>query len=143
MQQYPPPPPPPLPKSPPPPLPKSPPSLPPLPPLPPPSYMSIALESLFFGAISRTITAPFERVRLILQNQDASKLVGSQVKRYEGIPDIITRVWREQGIRSYWRGNLQSIISVLATLPLNYKIKQTLLGKKQRNINEERVPTIF
>jgi len=59
------------------------------------------------GAISKTIMAPVERVKLLMQTQDSNpKVISGEVKRYTGIGDCITRVRTEQGVWSFWRGNL-------------------------------------
>jgi len=59
------------------------------------------------GAISKTIMAPVERVKLLMQTQDSNPLVLSgEVKRYSGLGDCFKRVYSEQGIWAFWRGNL-------------------------------------
>jgi len=59
------------------------------------------------GAISKTIMAPVERVKLLLQTQDSNpEVLSGKIKRYESITDCIRRVQAEQGFWSFWRGNL-------------------------------------
>jgi solute carrier family 25 (adenine nucleotide translocator) protein 4/5/6/31 len=59
------------------------------------------------GAISKTIMAPVERVKLLMQTQDSNPAVlRGEVKRYEGIGDCFKRVYSEQGMAAFWRGNL-------------------------------------
>lgn len=59
------------------------------------------------GAISKTIMAPVERVKLLMQTQDSNpKVLSGEVKRYSGIADCFTRVRAEQGMLAFWRGNL-------------------------------------
>lgn len=74
------------------------------------------------AAISKTVVAPIERVKLLLQNQDAS----SQIKgsgKYTGITDCFVRVAKEQGINSFWRGNLANVIRYFPTQALNFAFK--------------------
>jgi solute carrier family 25 (adenine nucleotide translocator) protein 4/5/6/31 len=76
------------------------------------------------AAISKTCVAPIERVKLLLQNQDAS----TQIKvdqRYKGITDCFVRVAREQGVSSMWRGNLANVIRYFPTQALNFAFKDT------------------
>lgn len=47
------------------------------------------------GGISKTIVAPIERVKLLLQTQDASAQITAET-RYKGIVDCFVRVTREQ-----------------------------------------------
>ena len=75
------------------------------------------------AAISKTIVAPIERVKLLLQNQDASEQIGKDVKRYEGIVDCFTRVYNEQGFASFWRGNLANVVRYFPTQALNFAFK--------------------
>jgi len=58
------------------------------------------------GAISKTIMAPVERVKLLMQTQDSNPaVISGKVARYKGIGDCFTRVRAEQGIMAFWRGN--------------------------------------
>jgi len=59
------------------------------------------------GAISKTVMAPVERVKLLMQTQDSNPLViAGKVERYKSIGDCFRRVSSEQGFRAFWRGNL-------------------------------------
>jgi len=59
------------------------------------------------GAISKTIMAPVERVKLLLQTQDSNpKIISGEVPRYTSMGDCLTRVMKEQGMKALWRGNL-------------------------------------
>jgi solute carrier family 25 (mitochondrial adenine nucleotide translocator), member 4/5/6/31 len=79
------------------------------------------------GAIAKTATAPIERVKLIIQTQDANpKIISGEVKRYNGIVDCFTRVAKEQGIGAFWRGNLTNIIRYFPTQAFNFAFKDTI-----------------
>jgi len=59
------------------------------------------------GAISKTVMAPIERVKLLMQTQESNaKIISGEVKRFTGIVDCFSRVRSEQGIIAFWRGNL-------------------------------------
>jgi len=77
------------------------------------------------AAISKTCVAPIERVKLLLQNQDASAQIKAD-QRYKGITDCFIRVAREQGVTSMWRGNLANVIRYFPTQALNFAFKDTL-----------------
>jgi solute carrier family 25 (adenine nucleotide translocator) protein 4/5/6/31 len=53
------------------------------------------------GGISKTIVAPIERVKLVLQTQDASTQISAE-GRYKGIFDTFRRIPKEQGFFSFW-----------------------------------------
>uniref|UniRef100_F1L9X4 ADP/ATP translocase n=1 Tax=Ascaris suum TaxID=6253 RepID=F1L9X4_ASCSU len=69
-------------------------------------------KDFFVGAaaamVAKTIVAPIERVKLILQLQAAQETIAVS-KRYKGMIDCFIRVPREQGLLSFWRGNLVNI----------------------------------
>jgi len=74
------------------------------------------------AAVSKTLVAPIERVKLLLQVQDASKSIAKD-KKYTGIGDCFSRVWKEQGFTSFWRGNMANVIRYFPTQALNFACK--------------------
>ena len=76
------------------------------------------------AAVSKTAVAPIERVKLLLQVQDASKTITAD-KRYKGIMDVLVRVPKEQGVAALWRGNLANVIRYFPTQALNFAFKDT------------------
>jgi len=76
------------------------------------------------AAVSKTAVAPIERVKLLLQVQDASKHIAVD-KRYKGIVDVLVRVPKEQGFAALWRGNLANVIRYFPTQALNFAFKDT------------------
>jgi solute carrier family 25 (adenine nucleotide translocator) protein 4/5/6/31 len=59
------------------------------------------------GGIAKTVMAPVERVKLLLQTQDSNpKVISGEVEKYKGIGDCFRRVNSEQGFKAFWRGNL-------------------------------------
>lgn len=76
------------------------------------------------GAVAKTCTAPIERVKLLIQTQDANpKIISGEVARYTGIVDCFTRVAKEQGIGAFWRGNFTNIIRYFPTQAFNFAFK--------------------
>jgi len=79
------------------------------------------------GAVAKTATAPIERVKLIIQTQDANPLIKSgEVKRYTGIVDCFKRVYSEQGMGAFWRGNFTNVIRYFPTQAFNFAFKDTI-----------------
>jgi len=76
------------------------------------------------GAVAKTCTAPIERVKLLIQTQDANpKIMSGEVARYTGIVDCFTRVSSEQGVKAFWRGNFTNIIRYFPTQAFNFAFK--------------------
>ena len=74
------------------------------------------------GGISKTVVAPIERVKLLLQVQAASTQIKPE-DQYKGIIDCFSRVSREQGALSFWRGNTANVIRYFPTQALNFAFK--------------------
>merc|ERR1711937_252318 len=73
------------------------------------------------GGISKTIVAPIERVKLLLQVQDAStQMSAAGVRKYTGMTDCFRRVYAEQGVLSFWRGNWANVVRYFPTQALNF-----------------------
>jgi len=88
---------------------------------------NFALDFMLGGvsaAISKTATAPIERVKLLLQTQAANKKLEGD-KAYKGIVDVLVRVPREEGVAALWRGNLANVIRYFPTQALNFAFKDT------------------
>ncbi|TCD61774.1 hypothetical protein EIP91_007952 [Steccherinum ochraceum] len=77
------------------------------------------------AAISKTAAAPIERVKLLMQNQGAMLAAGRLDRPYKGIGDCFKRVYVEEGIAAYWRGNGTNVIRYFPTQALNFAFKDT------------------
>lgn len=79
------------------------------------------------GAVSKTITAPLEKVKLAIQNQDSNPaVISGQMKRYTGMMDCFTRHITEIGASSLWRGNVANCIRYVPTAAFNLMFKDTI-----------------
>jgi solute carrier family 25 (adenine nucleotide translocator) protein 4/5/6/31 len=76
------------------------------------------------AAVSKTVVAPLERVKILLQIQDASKYIPKD-QQYKGLVDCFSRVYREQGVLSFWRGNVVNVVRYFPTQALNFAFKDT------------------
>jgi len=74
------------------------------------------------AAVSKTVVAPLERVKLLLQIQDAHKGIAKDAQ-YKGIVDCFSRVYKEQGFLSFWRGNVVNVVRYFPTQALNFAFK--------------------
>jgi solute carrier family 25 (adenine nucleotide translocator) protein 4/5/6/31 len=79
------------------------------------------------GAIAKTCTAPIERVKLIIQTQDANpRIISGEVPRYTGIGNAFSRVYSEQGFLAFWRGNFTNVIRYFPTQAFNFAFKDSI-----------------
>ncbi|KAI6180551.1 ADP/ATP translocase [Aphelenchoides besseyi] len=87
------------------------------------------------AAVSKTAVAPIERVKLLLQSQDASTTITAD-KKYKSIRDVLQRVPKEQGLASLWRGNFANLLRYFPTQALNFAFKDTykqMFGNYDKN----------
>jgi len=82
------------------------------------------LEDFLLGGvaagISKTASAPIERIKLLVQNQDEMIKSGRLATPYKGVMDCFRRVSAEEGVGSLWRGNLANVIRYFPTQALNF-----------------------
>merc|ERR1711988_1982633 len=79
------------------------------------------------GAVAKTLTAPIERIKLVIQTQDANpKIRSGEVPRYTGIGNCGMRIYQEQGIRRFWDGNFTNCIRYFPTQAFNLAFKDSI-----------------
>jgi len=78
------------------------------------------------AAVSKTATAPIERVKLLIQNQDEMIKQGRLNKPYNGVIDCTKRVLSEEGLGPFWRGNMANVIRYFPTQALNFAFKERI-----------------
>merc|ERR1712084_50216 len=78
------------------------------------------------GAVAKTITAPLEKVKLAIQNQDSNpRIISGEMKRYTGLVNCFQRHITEIGPTSLWRGNVANCIRYVPTAAFNLMFKDT------------------
>jgi len=79
------------------------------------------------GAVSKTITAPLEKVKLAIQTQDSNpRILSGEMKRYNGMGDCVSRHISELGPQSLWRGNVANCVRYVPTAACNLMFKDTI-----------------
>jgi len=76
--------------------------------------------------ISKTAAAPIERVKLLIQNQDEMLKQGKLDRAYGGVVDCTKRTMADEGVVSFWRGNLANCIRYFPTQALNFAFKDKI-----------------
>lgn len=76
--------------------------------------------------ISKTAAAPIERIKLLVQNQDEMIKQGRLDRPYNGVIDCTMRTMKDEGIMSFWRGNLPNCIRYFPTQALNFAFKDKI-----------------
>jgi solute carrier family 25 (adenine nucleotide translocator) protein 4/5/6/31 len=81
----------------------------------------------FAGIIAKTVAAPLERVKLLLQTQDSNQQLKN--KKYKGFFDCGKRILLEEGVMAYWRGNSANVVRYFPTSALNFGFKD-MFGRR-------------
>jgi len=90
------------------------------------SFAENFLISGVAAGVAKTCTAPIERVKLNIQNQDEMMKAGRLDKPYNGVLDCTRRVAAAEGVASFWRGNLANVIRYFPTQALNFAFKDSI-----------------
>ena len=74
------------------------------------------------ASIGKTIIAPMERIKLLLQNQH---IINSVKTKYNGILHCANSVVKSEGVLSLWRGNISNVMRYFPNQAFNFAFKDT------------------
>lgn len=98
-------------------------------------------ESFFISGIvaciSKTIAAPLERVKLLIQNQDELLKKKTISTKYNGIMDCTIRTYKYEGVLPFWRGNWANCVRYFPTQALTFAFKGKLNKFDLLRVNKE------
>lgn len=72
---------------------------------------------------SKTIAAPIERIKMVVQNQDEMIKRGTLDKPFKGIMDCAAWINKNEGFSAFWRSNFTNCIRYFPTQALNFTFK--------------------
>ncbi|CAM9387033.1 unnamed protein product, partial [Heterosigma akashiwo] len=79
--------------------------------------------------LSRTATAPIERVKILMQTQAANpSMISAQVLPYTSAMDCAKRIATEQSLVSFWRGNAANVMRYFPTQAFNFMFLDYIKG---------------
>lgn len=83
----------------------------------------------FSAAATKTLFAPIDRVKIVLQTQDSNPSIRNGThRRFEGVSHTFRRIYAEQGLTAFWRGNTASVLRSFPTQSLNFAFWGTIKG---------------
>ncbi|KAG0056103.1 ADP/ATP carrier protein [Gryganskiella cystojenkinii] len=100
------------------------------------TFMTDFLLGGVAATVSKTAAAPIERVKLLIQNQDALLKAGRLSHPYSGVLDCFKRVIAEEGVAPLWRGNAVNVLRYFPTQALNFAFRDYY--KAMFNFKKER-----
>jgi len=72
---------------------------------------------------SKTISAPIERVKMVVQNQDEMIRRGTLERPFKGIVDCTMWIQNNEGFKAFWKSNFTNCIRYFPTQALNFSFK--------------------
>jgi|LakMenEpi03Aug12_release.lakeMendotaPanAssembly.Ray.scaffolds.fasta_scaffold507990_1 hypothetical protein len=88
--------------------------------------------------VAKTLTAPLERAKLILQTQGLTKRLATD--RYTGLTNYLISVPSKEGFKAYWRGNGANIAkifpSTLSRFWFHHRIRNLILKGSDKDAPE-------
>lgn len=93
------------------------------------------------GAIAKTLSAPIERVKLLLQTQHNNPKLAE--RPYTGILNCFSRCISEEGVLSLWRGNWANVLRYFPTQAINFSIKDSLNRTFVHGVNHKTEPVKY
>jgi solute carrier family 25 (adenine nucleotide translocator) protein 4/5/6/31 len=89
------------------------------------------------AGISKTVAAPIERVKLLVQNQAEMLKTGRLAKPYAGIIDCTSRTVADEGVLALWRGNWANVLRYFPTQALNLAFKEQFKNLFNYNVQKD------
>jgi solute carrier family 25 thiamine pyrophosphate transporter 19 len=87
------------------------------------------------GGTTRIVAAPFDMLKIRLQLEQ--KAVNEGVRYYSHVMHVATKIYREEGMRSFWRGNIAATCLWVSYSGVQfgcYQALQGLAGNKDYNV---------
>jgi solute carrier family 25 (mitochondrial phosphate transporter), member 23/24/25/41 len=93
----------------------------------PPPAVQTLFAGAVAGAVSRSIVSPFERLKILQQTQFGPN------PKYVGIVPSLRLIWREEGLRGYFRGNWANVLRIAPTSAFQFYFYDSFLKLVQPN----------
>ncbi|PRQ25411.1 putative mitochondrial carrier protein [Rosa chinensis] len=76
-------------------------------------FREAELIGVISAAIVKIASAPIDRVKILIQNQNEMIMNGRLSEPYKGIKDCFGRIIKDEGVSTLWRGNTANVIRYL------------------------------
>ncbi|CAH9068196.1 unnamed protein product [Cuscuta europaea] len=77
-----------------------------------PKGLALFAAGAIAGAAAKTVTAPLDRIKLIMQTHGI-RAGQESAKKAIGFVEAVTSIAKEEGIKGYWKGNLPQVIRII------------------------------
>src|SRR5690606_13215177 len=90
------------------------------------------LAGALSGAITKTATAPLERVKIMLQIQGMNHVL-HKIPKYTGIFQTLKTIFKEEGFLALYKGNGANVVRIIPTYALKFMFNDTFVELVKRN----------
>merc|ERR1711935_633588 len=73
---------------------------------------------------SKTISAPIERIKMVVQNQAEMVKSGALDKPFKGVADCASWIMKNEGVGGFWKSNFTNCLRYFPTQALNFTFKK-------------------
>lgn len=77
-----------------------------------PRELSLFFAGAIAGAAAKTVTAPLDRVKLLMQVHGV-RMAQEGSKRGIGLLEAVSKIGQEEGVKGFWRGNVPQVVRVI------------------------------
>lgn len=77
-----------------------------------PDKAAVFTAAAIAGASAKTMTAPLDRIKLLMQTHGV-RVAQEGTKKAIGFIEAITAIGQNEGVKGYWKGNLPQVIRVI------------------------------
>lgn len=100
-----------------------------------PNVFTLLLLGSISSIIAQITAYPLHLARTRLQIQG---MKGDAIHKYNGIFDVFTTIWRNEGFRGFYRGLLPNFLKAIPAMAINYavydKMKQFCRDNRPKNL---------
>eukprot|EP01084_Bolivina_argentea_P216862 368314_1 len=75
---------------------------------------------------SKTLAAPIERIKMVVQNQDEMIRKGTLEGRFRGIGHCASWIYGNEGVVAFWKSNFTNCLRYFPTQALNFTFKDLI-----------------
>ncbi|KAL5227603.1 hypothetical protein ABZP36_015868 [Zizania latifolia] len=102
-----------------------------------PNSVALFTAGAAAGAVAKTITAPLDRVKLLMQARGflthSVRVVGESTYKGVGFLEAIADIGKKEGLKGYWKGNLPQVIRIVpysAVQLFSYEVYKKIFRRK-------------
>lgn len=92
---------------------------------------------------SKTVAAPIERIKLVVQNQGEMVKQGTLEKPFNGVSDCASWLMKNEGFGSFWRGNMANCVRYFPTQALNFAFKGRIKAAFKVDKDKDSYPVVL